>query len=395
MSMAIAPVATGAGLAVPRRAASVIGALHRVLIGAVLASAPMTGAQAAPLDALLGVADQGSGQRAWQLEAGRDLANDRVDLFDLRGSAAAGQTGNYEGNQLGLRWSSVRWQLDARAWRRKLHERADTHVVNSWRLGAQTRLAGPVSLRVSAWGNQASTLSRSTGTRIDVEGLNAALSNFAVQRPRDRQLQFDLIGKWSVPGGSLLGKPSAAAGTWQPRPQVSTFAGMGASRVSQSGIAANALVGNCPYQLEFGATELVARPADSCSNALTIRVPNGLLPFNALNETRYNARLWHAGAAIALPLDAWTASLGYDYQRLQRDAVDDIVRTRGGHVYDSNHVLIAELAWRHESGVGLLLRGQYMRNQFVGDIPFVYNPLTASKFGHQYGFFTVAMNAEF
>ena len=36
-----------------------------------------------------------------------------------------------------------------------------------------------------------------------------------------------------------------------------------------------------------------------------------------------------------------------------------------------------------------------IRSELVGDIPFVYNPLTASKFGHQYGFFTVAMNAEF
>jgi hypothetical protein len=365
-----------------------------VALLALLCSAA-TNVAAAPLDALLGVSTPGSGQRTWQLEVGRDLANERIDLFDLRGSAASGQTGNYEGNQVGVRWSAEHWQLDARAWRRKLHERADTHVVNSWQLGAQAHLGGPFSIRASAWGNQAGTLSRSTGTRINVEGLNAALNNFAVQRPRDRQLQLDLIGRWPAAGSALFSAPAGAAGSWSPRPRLSAFTGLGTSRVSQSGIGAGALVGNCPYQLEFGATELVARPSDSCSNALTIRVPNALLPFDALNETRYNARFWHAGAAIALPMDAWTASLGYDYQRLQRDAVDDIVRARGGHGIDSNHVLIAELAWRHESGVGVLLRGQYMRNQFVGDIPFVYNSLTASKFGHQYGFFTVAMNADF
>ncbi|MEY2689309.1 MAG: hypothetical protein RL375_3508 [Pseudomonadota bacterium] len=354
-----------------------------------------TSLAAAPLDALLGAGNLASGTHAWQLEAGRDLANQRVDLFDLRGSAASGQTGNYEGNQLGLRWSSERWQVDARAWRRKLHERVDTHVVHSWRLGAQTRLAGPVSLRVSGWGNQASTLSRSTGTRLQVEGLNAALNHFAVHRPRDRQLQVDVIGHWPAPGRNLPGGAAGSAVSWLPQPRISAFAGLGSSRVSQSGIAAQALVGTCPYQLEFGATELVARPADSCTNALTIRVPNALLPFDALNETRYTARMWHAGAAVSLPMDAWTASLGVDYQRLRREVVDDIVRTRGGQVFDSNHVLIAELAWRHASGVGLLLRGQYMRHQFVGEIPFVYNPLTASKFAHQYGFFTLAMNADF
>lgn len=43
----------------------------------------------------------------------------------------------------------------------------------------------------------------------------------------------------------------------------------------------------------------------------------------------------------------------------------------------------------------LLLRGQMMSNQFVGEVTFVYNQITYSKFGKRYGFVSISLVAYF
>ncbi|MDB5726920.1 MAG: putative signal peptide protein, partial [Noviherbaspirillum sp.] len=54
-----------------------------------------------------------------------------------------------------------------------------------------------------------------------------------------------------------------------------------------------------------------------------------------------------------------------------------------------------ELAYRLTTNLSLFGRGQYMTNQFTGEIPFAYNTFTAGRFDKRYGIVTVGLAADF
>jgi hypothetical protein len=41
--------------------------------------------------------------------------------------------------------------------------------------------------------------------------------------------------------------------------------------------------------------------------------------------------------------------------------------------------------------LALFVRGQYMSNQFLGEVPFAYNRFTASKFSRRYSLVTAGL----
>jgi hypothetical protein len=86
---------------------------------------------------------------------------------------------------------------------------------------------------------------------------------------------------------------------------------------------------------------------------------------------------------------------GYQYQRLNRDNVDSLIVSRGGESYGTNHVLVGEIARKVGQSSVVFLRGQMMSNQLVGEIPFAYNTITASKFSNRYGLASVGFMHSF
>lgn len=388
----------GAARAGHRRPAAVRSVGRALAAATLLATLGLGGARAAPQDALLSATGPDAefgpegtdAARRVDLEWGRDVANDRVDVLGLRSrSAYAGtQVGNYGGYHLQAGFNGSDWRGEMAFWRRELQDRGDRHDLRSWQAGWQQRLtparrgAAPgadLALRLSAWGNRSGTLTRGTGAGLVADTLNAQLTQLQLQRQRDHQLQLDLIGSRSLSHG------------WT----VSLLGGVGDSRVSNDGVSARANVAGCPYQLAFGAESLLATPDAGCRNALIISVPNRLLPYNAAAETTWRARWAHVGGSLRVQQGAWSAALGYEFQRWWRGDIDDLIAARGGRAYRSNQTLIGQIGWAPLPSVQWLLRAQLMQHQWLSELPMAYTGLTASRFGQHYGFVTFGVRLRF
>ncbi|MFL6719419.1 MAG: hypothetical protein ACJ8G3_23990 [Burkholderiaceae bacterium] len=118
---------------------------------------------------------------------------------------------------------------------------------------------------------------------------------------------------------------------------------------------------------------------------------NSSIGINVYDEAEYRARFMHAGLSGKWLAGNWQFRAGYDYQRLKRDGVDDIISQRGGKPVDNNLTFVGELMYRVIDNVSLFGRGQLMMRQFTGEIPFAYNTLTAARFDKKYGFVTAGV----
>lgn len=353
------------------------------------------GVTAAPLDALLSaepvrLSTERPGRIAWQFELARDLANERLDVLGLRASSAYAGTsiGDYAGQHLRLQARQGRLSGEFALWKRAIEDRSDTHRLTTWQTAAQWQLDQPDrhehaarwAVRASAWGNQAHRLTRATRRPLVAGSLDSQLGELQILQPRDRQLQLDLIASRPLPAAGL---------------SASAFVGLGHSRVGNRGVTGSASVAGCPYGLDFGAERLVARPAGSCTDALTLSVPNALLPYDALRESNYRARLAHLGGSLRLERSGWSAAIGYEFAQTWRRDIDALLRQRGEAGYQRNHILIGELRLDLTEHLSALLRAQYLQHQFLGELPLAYNTQTAARFSQRYGLVSAGLVARF
>ncbi|RZS52084.1 hypothetical protein [Sphaerotilus mobilis] len=365
-----------------------------------MASFALSGAaQAAPLDALVSADNGPAGLRAagstgLTFTLARDAANGGLDVLGWRQQAGKAGTsvGNYGGWQAGALWQAGRLKLDGSAWQRHIDDGALTQSLRSWKLGGQWRLNGPDrldagltrpatlwALRASAWGSDARRLTRQTRAALVAGTLDSRLSTLSLERPRDRQTQFDLLmSRALTPAWSL----HAALGA-------------GRSRVGNQAVQGTADVAGCPYTLDFGAERLVATPADSCGNALIVAVPNTLLPSAAQPETNYRARLGHLALALRLDQPGWSATMGYERTAWRRERIDALIDARGGTALRASQSLIAELQLDLAPGLAALLRAQAMDHAFLAELPLAYNTQTTGQFSHRYGLVSAGLVARF
>lgn len=333
-------------------------------------------AAAAPLDALLSAAPTAPDNH-WhgQLELAGDLANSTLDVFGWRSrdaQLAGTQIGDYHGRHWRAAASVDRFSFEVGSWQRRIQDRSDEHHLQSWQAAAQVRFGGldderHLALRLALWGNRTGQLTRSTNTRLNVEGLDTQVQQVTLQSPSDRQAQLDGIFTQS----------------WRTH-RFSAFVGGGAGRVDNDGVTGRSSIGSCPYQLSFGADYLTATPSGNCG--LVIRVPNALLPYAADPETHYRTRFIHAGLSHAWQGETWSTRIGWEHQFWRRPTIDPLIEQRGGTAYTHNDIVIAELGARLGLHWRTFLRAQVMSHQFLGEVPLGYNTLTASKFGKAYGF---------
>ncbi|MET3130547.1 hypothetical protein AAKU55_000804 [Oxalobacteraceae bacterium GrIS 1.11] len=330
-------------------------------------------AHGAPQDAFLS-AEQGRIPWHGQLEAGADFVSKRVDVFNLRRSDGAGDNsslGDYHGAHLagGVAVTPRLW-LDGAWWQRKIDTHAAPVKLDSWQVAAQYRIfdaAGyrpAVALRLGAWGDQSGAIERSSGFGIG----GVQLASARLLDVKDRQYQLDAVATWPL----------------AERTELSAFAGAGSSRVSVGGVSATALVGSCLYQLSFGPDNVVGT-CDTPTMNVRFSTPNSTFGFDFNQEFAYTAKYYQTGFSLQWHDASWQLRGGYQYQRLDRDGVDDIIVSRGGTAYRHNHILAADLRRALGSHLALFLRGQYMSNQFTGELPMAYNSLTASTFRQRYG----------
>lgn len=332
-------------------------------------------AVAAPLDAFL-AADQHLAVREFRLEAGYDAVNKTLDVFKVRDNDplyGGTSVGDYRGTHLRATYSPLeRWSIEGGLWQRKISYRVDDENISSWQTAVQYRLfesgytsSTSYALRLSAWGNRASSLNKSSPTTL----LDRTLDTLSVSNPTDHQLDLNLLATWRL----------------SDRTEASVFIGAGKSRVGVDSISGSYTAADgCRYNLAFLATTVVAKLASPCGGFIDATVTSAV-SYDIQREASYNASYVQLGGMWQWHNLDWRLTGGYHFQKLSRDHVDDLVTGRGGTSYRNNHILIGEVARKIGKNSAVFVRGQLMSNQFVGEIPFAYNSLTASKFSSRYG----------
>lgn len=347
----------------------------QTLCGA-LAALPAT-VCAAPLDALL-TADEYRHAGEFRAEAGFDAMNSTLDVLHIRANDplyAGTNVGDYGGLHLRLGYALTdRLSLEGGAWQRKISYRTDNEALESWQVAGQYSLLGNLNsashlaVRLSAWGDQASSLTKSTSTKVGGKTVN----NVTINSPSDSQVQVDAIGTWRLSRQTSL----------------SAFAGTGRSTVSTGDMSANYTSGNgCNYNLAFTTTGTTGSLAAPCLAPGAV-VVSFATSQSVLQDFSYQASYYQLGGMWQWQNQNWSVRGGYQFQRLRRANVDALIVSGGGVPYQSNHIVVADVMRKVSNHVAVFARGQVMSNQFVGEIPFAYNSVTASKFASRYGFAT-------
>lgn len=357
--------------------------ISSLVLSAIACTQFISTVQAAPLDALLS-AHKSTIPGKIELEAAYDIVNSTVDILNVRdrdNDFSGTNVGNYKGAHLraGVAVTPNLW-VDGGLWQRRLEYRNDQAKINSWQLAAQYKFLDgrayvpSVAARIGAWGNYADRLDKTSPTTVS----GVTLNSVTVKDPSDRQLQADLIASWSV----------------LQQGEMSAFMGAGTSRVELGSVTGTTTQNGCNYNLSFGRTDVTGTRTQFCNASIIvdrITVTNSTLGINVYNEAEYHARYMHGGLSAKWLTGNWQFRVGYDYHRVKRDNVDDVISQRGGKPVENNHTLIGELMYRVSDNVSLFGRGQIMARQFTGEIPFAYNSLTASRFDKKYGFVTAGV----
>ena len=362
----------------------VMSKLHAVwVLCGVIAALPIT-VSAAPLDALLS-ADEYHHAGELRAEASYDAMNNTLDVFKIRASDpvyAGTNVGDYSGLHLRLGYALTdRFSLDGGVWQRKITYRTDNESLDSWQLAGQYNLLGNdsstshLALRLGAWGDQASLLNKSSATTLAGRVLNSVTIN----SPKDIQNQIDVIGTLRLTRQA----------------SVSSFIGAGHSTVSTGDMAATYTSSNgCNYNLAFtgsGTSGVLSAPC-SASGAVINSFGSSQ---SVVQDFSYKASYYQFGGMWQWHNRNWALRGGYQYQYWRRSNVDNLIISGGGVAYKSNQIIVVDVMRKVVDHVAVFVRGQEMSNQFVGEIPFAYNGVTASKFARRYGFASVGVVMEF
>ncbi|MFM2036291.1 MAG: hypothetical protein RL459_1556 [Pseudomonadota bacterium] len=334
---------------------------------------------AAPLDALLS-ADLPGGPGQLRLELGVDAVNDTLDFLHLRSSDPSytgTNVGDYQGQHVLASYRFTNdWSASGQLWRRRIDYRTDSAQIGSWQVAGQYRLLGTaasrghLAVRLGVWGNASDELVKSSPTTV----AGKTVFDVRVDSARDLQKQLDVVGTWRLSESVT----------------VNALGGIGQSRVGAGEVSALYKTGSgCTYRLTFVGSALNGALVDTCSASGPV-----LDTFSAATDAdlhvSYRANYWLLGGSLQWFNQDWMLRGGFVHQELKRAQVDDTIRNLGGVAYTANNSWIAEISRRIAPHSAVVLRGQLMSNQFVGDIPFAYNPMTAGKFGKRYGMATLA-----
>lgn len=355
---------------------------------AILLGLAASRAQAAPLDVFLTAVPERDGSRGL-LELGADHMNDALDVFHVREpdpDRPGADAGSYRGRYVTASWRPVpQVTLSGGLGHRHVSDGVDGFDYRSWQLAGQYRLidtAGTrpaVAVRLAAWGNHAA--STQSTTPVTVPG--AILDSVRVDDPGDQQWQLDAIATWSL-------TPSLDA---------SVFLGGGSTRLRYGGLSATTRRNGCNYQLAFNGNDIFGTLIPPCTAGGGVLQQfydsSGDYGVDVASEIAWRGRFMQVGGNAVWSTGSWTLSGGYLFHWVQREAVDDILASRGKSTAVRNHVVAVQADYRLNRHLSLFSRGQLSSNLFFNDLPVTYNSSTASRFGSRYALLTVGLRVLF
>lgn len=321
-------------------------------------------------------------QHPLQVETSYDLLNKTVDIFNLRsrqGPVADG-AGDYQGGYLKLNYAlSPQWLAEAAYWNRNIDYSQDTNQINSWLAAINYNPAlslaygDQLTLRFSVWGNFADKLTKKSAT--DVNG--TTLSNLEVNKLQDLQAQFDVLFSRRLDEQNKL----------------NGFVSAGYSKVDVDHLSAVVKKQGCLFDVDVNSSgQLSGQLTTPCKvNGTTLSQASFTAPASSYGldmdkDLSYNAGFMSVGASWNWRYEKFSSQLGYQFQYLIRQNVDDRVEQQGHSPIRYNQTLGLELAYQVHPSISLFVRSQAFQNNFVGTIPFLYNSVTASRLDRNYGY---------
>ena len=343
---------------------------------------------AAPGDSLLSAMPELTAAHA-QVELALDRLAKRIETTSSINGDNLTSAGDYRGAQLRATARVVDglW-LSGSLWQRELSDGRDSFNYRGGSASAQYRfnaLATPgseipaLALRLSIWGNRAS----STTTNSPVQVPGAVLNSVTVSAPSDRQLQADLIGTWLL----------------TPALDVSAALGGGRTRLAYGGLAATTTRNGCDYHLAFTGNDIfgtLARPCSASGGVIQQFLDrSGDYGVDVAREIAWLGRFVQVGFNAGWRNGPWSLRGGYLFHAIQRDGVDTILAERGAPVHRHNHVVTLESSYQLTAWLGLLGQVQFSSKLFMNELPVTYNSATSARFGSHTSVLSLGLRAAF
>ena len=320
-----------------------------------------------------------------------DLVNDTVDFLNLRESEGVKEdSGDYIGGHLNIQYQLYpEWSINADYWHREIKFAQDTNKLNTTALGltyAPENLStdrSNLAFKLSFWGNKANEVSKSTPTLVN----GRKIDEVTVSNPRDMQLQLDTIYTHKIDFMN----------------QINLFGSLGYSQVKVDELDLMVhLTGegrDCKANININSNNKVTgTPIGRCLiDGLIVRDIDvgqyadqfGLDMQKDLNYDSYYAGL---GGSWIWRYKQFESQIAYQYQRLWRNDIDDRVSNFGNAAIKDNHTLGAKFSYDFTPHITGFMQGEIYQNNFVGNIPFLYNGVTASRLDKRYGLASLGIN---
>lgn len=363
-----------------------------ILLGGLLSLSCISVLQAAPNDLFLQTKDylQPNQNTKLSIDFSVDAVNDTIDFLDLREKEGItdSSTGDYIGSHLTAQYQlHPQWQLEGTYWYRKIDYAIDTNTIHTLHVG--TRFLPELRFntdkqdlifRGSIWTNTASEMNKSTPTRVN----NRTFNQVHVISPDDLQLQLDAIFSKKIDHMN----------------QINTFAHIGYSKVNVDQVMIQGQAQGCLMNIAINNDNRyigqLARPcqleAGSELTALTIRGDAKEYGLDIGQDLNYSAYYFGVGGSWNWRYRDFESQIGYQYTHLNRKDIDSRVQNFGSQAIKDNHKLGVKLSYDLHPQWTAFIQGELYQNNFVGDIPFLYNGLTAPRLEKRYGLASLGIN---
>ena len=323
-----------------------------------------------------------------QLTLAADAVNDTIDFLDMRESEGVTDksAGDYKGFHLGAKYDiNPQWSIEGTYWHREIEYSQDTNKIQSGLLGVRyipdlnLHKNDALSFRASIWGNTADSMKKSTPTLVN----GRTIQKVDVQDPQDFQFQLDAIFSRKL----------------DPMNQLNAFASIGYSKVEISNLQIQAIQQGCLMNVNInGNNQYTGNLAQPCKNG-NITVTDLQVSGNASDfgldveqDLNYDSYFTNVGASWNWRYKQFESQLAYQYQRLWRNKIDDRVSNFGNSPIKDNHTLGAKFSYDFTPEITGFVQGEIYQNNFVGNLPFLYNGVTASRLDKRYGLASLGIN---
>lgn len=331
---------------------------------------------AAPNDLFLQAKDYLSKHNnALQVSASVDAVNDTLDILDIRESEGINDksAGDYQGFQLAAQYDfNPQWSIEATLWQREIEYTKDTNKIKSGLLAISyspdqyLTKNNALKFRASVWGNTADRLDKTTPTRVN--GYN--FEQVKVNDPEDIQFQFDTIFSHKIDHMN----------------QLNVFAQLGYSKVSVGHLDLQTRYSGCPIQVNINKNnQYSANSLSTCPYSLSFNGDANDFGLDVQKDLNYTSYYAGFGGSWNFRYQKFESQLAYSYQRLWRNDIDDRIRNFGNQAIKDNHSLGAKFSYDVHPKITPFIKAELYQNNFVGQIPFLYNGITASRLDKRYG----------